>query len=583
MDSGGRVVSATDPLAHRTVREFDGLNQLIEVTDPLGGVTSFAYDGAGNLRTVTDARDNLTTFTYDNMDRLVTRRDALNNIESYDYDGNGNLVRLTDRKGQVTTFGYDGLNRRTFAGFGTVGSTYTSTIDYTYDAGNRITSIADSRGGTITRTFDGLDRLTQEITPNSPANGIQYTYDAASRRQSMTVGCLAPVTYGYNAADQLTSVAQGATVSLAYDGAGRPKTVTLPDGIVETYSYDDASELTGITYTSGSTTLGDLFYGYDQAGRRTAVWGGFARTGLPATTTQAASYNANNQLTAWNGTSLTYDPNGNPTAFGSREVADEIGRAWPRFASAFATRGPLVIAVEDLHWAGDQLLDMLERIVARSSGPVVLVATARPEFAQSHPGFAAGREDASSISLRPLTQEQGVRLVEGLLAVADIPADFREDLLAKAEGNPFFLEEIIRRLIDEGARQTCQGHRRGNVPPAGIEPATRGLGNAVPPNCAQSWSALSAAGSQIAGESQELQSRWSRGRCCVLRQQDSGGPATAPGLRTNPPGHDRHRGRSLAQRSPLPEISPRAWPVQFRNLFRPIYLRKREIGLDTVR
>jgi len=138
----------------------------------------------------------------------------------------------------------------------------------------------------------------------------------------MTVGGLAPVTYGYNAADQLTSVAQGsATASLAYDGAGRPRTVTLPDGIVETYSYDDASELTGITYTSGSTTLGDLFYGYDQAGRRKAAWGGFARTGLPAATTQAASYNANNQLTAWNGTSLTYDPNGNVTAFGSQTLA----------------------------------------------------------------------------------------------------------------------------------------------------------------------------------------------------------------------------------------------------------------------
>ncbi len=138
----------------------------------------------------------------------------------------------------------------------------------------------------------------------------------------MTVGGLAAVTYGYNGADQLTSVARGSTsVSLAYDPAGRPRTVTLPNGIVETYSYDDASELTGITYTSGSTTLGDLSYGYDQAGRRTAAWGGFARTGLPTATTQAASYNANNRLTAWNGTSLTYDPNGDLTAFGSQTFA----------------------------------------------------------------------------------------------------------------------------------------------------------------------------------------------------------------------------------------------------------------------
>jgi RHS repeat-associated protein len=319
VDSGGRVVSVTDPLGHRTVRDYDGFNQLLKVTDPLGGMTSFAYDGAGNLRTVTDARNNLTTFTYDNMDRLATRKDSLNNIESYEYDRNSNLVKVTDRKGQVTTFSYDGLNRRIFAGFGTSGSTYSSTISYTYDAGNRITSIADSRGGTITRTFDGLDRLTQEVTPNSPASGVQYAYDAASRRQSMTVGTLSPVNYGYNNADQLTSVTQGSTsVGFTHDTAGREKTLTLPDGIVQTYGYDDASELTSIVYTKGATTLGDLAYGYDAAGRRTAIWGSYARTGLPAATTASASYNANNQLTSWNGTTLSYDLNGNLTGSGSQ-------------------------------------------------------------------------------------------------------------------------------------------------------------------------------------------------------------------------------------------------------------------------
>src|SRR5947208_12233620 len=93
---------------------------------------------------------------------------------------------------------------------------------------------------------------------------------------------------------------------------------------------------------------------------------------------------------------------------------------------------------------------MLERILARSLGPLVMVATARPEFAQSRPAFTAGREDASSISLRPLTEDQGAQLVDGLLSIAELPSSVRIDILAKAEGNPFFLEEIIRRLIDEG-------------------------------------------------------------------------------------------------------------------------------------
>jgi class 3 adenylate cyclase/tetratricopeptide (TPR) repeat protein len=134
-----------------------------------------------------------------------------------------------------------------------------------------------------------------------------------------------------------------------------------------------------------------------------------------------------------------------------RAVAEELSRAWPRFATAYASTGPAVFVVEDLHWAEDQLLDMLERLLARSSGPLLLLTTARPEFSDTHAQFASGREDASSISLRPLTEQQSAQLVEGLLTVADLPASLREEMLAKAEGNPFFLEEIIRRLIDEGA------------------------------------------------------------------------------------------------------------------------------------
>jgi uncharacterized protein RhaS with RHS repeats len=63
-----------------------------------------------------------------------------------------------DRKGQISSFTYDGLNRRTFAGFGKRGNSYSISITYTYDAGNRITKLVDTRAGTITRTFDDLDR-----------------------------------------------------------------------------------------------------------------------------------------------------------------------------------------------------------------------------------------------------------------------------------------------------------------------------------------------------------------------------------------------------------------------------------------
>jgi RHS repeat-associated protein len=322
VDSAGRVLMVTDPLGHQVRRDYDDRNQLTKVTDALGKATQFGYDPAGNLKTVTDSRGNVTTYGYDEMDRITSRQDPLLNTEAFAYDGNSNLVTFTDRKGQMTSYQYDGLNRRTFAGFGTTVSgatSYSSSITYTYDAGNRITKIEDTRGGTITRTYDNLDHLKTETAPNAPTGGVVYTYDNADRRASMKVGSLTAVTYTYNNANQPTAITQGtSSVGFTYDAAGRPKTLTLPDGIVQTYGYDEANELTSIAYTKGATTLGDLAYGYDAAGRRTALWGSYGRTGLPAATTATASYNADNQLSSWNGTNLSYDLNGNLTDYGSQ-------------------------------------------------------------------------------------------------------------------------------------------------------------------------------------------------------------------------------------------------------------------------
>jgi class 3 adenylate cyclase/tetratricopeptide (TPR) repeat protein len=139
-------------------------------------------------------------------------------------------------------------------------------------------------------------------------------------------------------------------------------------------------------------------------------------------------------------------------------TAEDLARAWPRFATAYAANGPAVWVVEDLHWAGEPVLEMLERIASRTDGPLVLLATARPEFAESHPGFPAGGESAAAISLRPLTERQSSEMLERLLEVAEIPEALRAEILAKAEGNPFFVEEIIQRLIDEGAL-TQEGDR----------------------------------------------------------------------------------------------------------------------------
>lgn len=134
----------------------------------------------------------------------------------------------------------------------------------------------------------------------------------------MSVAGQTSITYGYDNANRLTQIQQGssATVTIAPDADSRRQSVTLPNGVSMNYGYDVASQLTGITYKLGANTLGNLTYGYDLAGRRTAVGGSYARTNVPAAAS-AASYNVNNQLTNWKGATLTYDLNGNLTSDGT--------------------------------------------------------------------------------------------------------------------------------------------------------------------------------------------------------------------------------------------------------------------------
>jgi class 3 adenylate cyclase/tetratricopeptide (TPR) repeat protein len=133
-----------------------------------------------------------------------------------------------------------------------------------------------------------------------------------------------------------------------------------------------------------------------------------------------------------------------------RQVRLEIHRAWRSFFSALPGGAPLVVVVEDIHWADQALLDLLEDTTERVEGPVLFICPARPELTDRRPTWGGGQRNYSSIFLDPLTAADSERLVMLLLAVEDLPDDLRRRILGHAEGNPFFLEEIIRHLIDEG-------------------------------------------------------------------------------------------------------------------------------------
>ncbi|MEK6191549.1 MAG: adenylate/guanylate cyclase domain-containing protein [Chloroflexota bacterium] len=128
----------------------------------------------------------------------------------------------------------------------------------------------------------------------------------------------------------------------------------------------------------------------------------------------------------------------------------EIHGAWRSFFSALAADGPLVVVIDDIHWADGALLDLVEDVSERVEGSVYFLCPSRPELTDRRPGWGGGRRSFSSVFLDPLPPAATAELVDHLLEVAELPAALRARIVERADGNPFFVEEILRQLIDEG-------------------------------------------------------------------------------------------------------------------------------------
>jgi class 3 adenylate cyclase len=116
-----------------------------------------------------------------------------------------------------------------------------------------------------------------------------------------------------------------------------------------------------------------------------------------------------------------------------------------------ASRKPLILVVDDLHWAEPTLLDVLEHLVEWSrDAPILLVCLARPELLDLRPSWAGGRRNALTMQLSPLDGEEAEQLLDHLLGEVTLPARERARAVRMAEGNPLFLVELVAALLDEG-------------------------------------------------------------------------------------------------------------------------------------
>ncbi|HLY35793.1 MAG TPA: adenylate/guanylate cyclase domain-containing protein [Candidatus Limnocylindria bacterium] len=123
--------------------------------------------------------------------------------------------------------------------------------------------------------------------------------------------------------------------------------------------------------------------------------------------------------------------------------------AWQRALAAAASRAPLVLVFEDLHWASDSFLTLVEYVMQpHGNGRVLTIALARPELLDRRPQWGAGRLNSLNASLEPLAPPAMRRLVGALLG--DPSPRLLEAVVRRAEGNPFFAEEMVRSLVERG-------------------------------------------------------------------------------------------------------------------------------------
>jgi predicted ATPase len=128
-----------------------------------------------------------------------------------------------------------------------------------------------------------------------------------------------------------------------------------------------------------------------------------------------------------------------------------------RLLGALTARQPLILILEDLHWADPSSTELLTRLLpVASAAPVLFCIATRPD--RDAPGWrlvAAAREilggSLTEIALGSLSDRDSRQLVANLLEIEALPEHLRSLILKKAEGNPLFVEEVIRMLIDRGA------------------------------------------------------------------------------------------------------------------------------------
>jgi len=157
------------------------------------------------------------------------------------------------------------------------------------------------------------------------------------------------------------------------------------------------------------------------------------------------------------------------------ETIKRYNAAAIQIVRAAAASGPVAMVCDDLHWADPASTDSLLTLLPTVAGlPILFILSSRQERTAVGWRLIAGAREIygdalTEMRLDPLSIDDSRTLISNLLTIESLPDETRDLILARAEGNPFFVEEVIRMLIDRGAIVREGDHWVATDKVAGIE------------------------------------------------------------------------------------------------------------------
>ena len=164
--------------------------------------------------------------------------------------------------------------------------------------------------------------------------------------------------------------------------------------------------------------------------------------------------------------------------FGAKGVAEETFWAVRTLLQALAGERPVVLVLDDLHWAEPTLLDLIEHVSELVRGvPLMIICVARQELLDVRPGWGGGKSYATTLTLEPLNEAESHQLLANLLGETEPVRELKATISAAAEGNPLFVEEMVGMLLDAGQLNRVNGGWvvAGNIAAVTVPPTIQAL------------------------------------------------------------------------------------------------------------